>query len=285
MYYVYLLESKRSKQTYVGSTNNLYRRLDEHNQGKEISTKRYRPWQLVAYGAYLSEDDVREREQKLKSHGNAIKQFKNRCRRSFKNSAGFTLLELLAVIAIISLLANSVFASVYIARAKGRDTVRVTSLKMFAEALEMYHIDHGKYPGSDAGGNVRYGFCYYQYVNGSCGAPTVYGNPRLDNTASAGFLSSLYPEYINDSEWMDPFKPKLGDNSSFNCRYGAPRSEVFADNVQRYLLHCDLENSPDLEENDGGVNDDLYEIMHPAPWVCTDYVGGGQAPPCPGFGL
>jgi len=90
MFYVYLLESTKYKQTYIGSTNDLRRRLREHNDGLEISTRRYKPWRLVAYEAYQSEQDAREREKRLKSHGNAIKEFKKRARNSLKNGAGFT---------------------------------------------------------------------------------------------------------------------------------------------------------------------------------------------------
>jgi len=125
MYYVYLLESETSKETYVGSTTDLRRRLNEHNNGFEISTKRYMPWRLVAYEAYVSEDDAREREQKLKSHGNAMKMFKQRARRSFKNielsgtdnyvrnSAGFSTIELMIAFAIIALALTGVIVVVF----------------------------------------------------------------------------------------------------------------------------------------------------------------------------
>ena len=85
MYYVYLIKCKKHSETYLGSTNDLRRRLSEHNNGREISTKRYRPWRLVYYEAYRSEKDAREREMKLKSHGNAIRELKKRLQRSLKN--------------------------------------------------------------------------------------------------------------------------------------------------------------------------------------------------------
>ena len=107
MFYVYLLESTKYKQVYIGSTNDLRRRLREHNDGVEISTRRYKPWRLVSYEACQSEQDAREREKRLKSHGNANKEFKKRARNSFKNGAGFTLIETLIYLAIVAVAVGS----------------------------------------------------------------------------------------------------------------------------------------------------------------------------------
>lgn len=78
MYYVYILKSKIREEIYIGSTNNLKRRLKEHNSGMETSTKRYAPWELYYYEAYLSENLARLREKKLKHNGNAIRELKKR---------------------------------------------------------------------------------------------------------------------------------------------------------------------------------------------------------------
>ncbi len=48
-YYVYILKSKSSTKHYVGQTNNLERRLMEHNSGKSTYTKKYIPWEIVYY--------------------------------------------------------------------------------------------------------------------------------------------------------------------------------------------------------------------------------------------
>jgi putative endonuclease len=69
-----------NNQLYIGSTNNLRRRLAEHNDGKELSTKRYLPWELIYYEAFFEETLARNREKKLKYHGNAIKELKKRLR-------------------------------------------------------------------------------------------------------------------------------------------------------------------------------------------------------------
>jgi len=111
MYYVYFIKSKIYNKTYIGSTNNLRRRFSEHNNGLETSTRRYKPWRLIYYEAYRSEEDAREREMKLKKHGNAVKELKKRIQRSIKNGAGFTLAEILVSIFIIILLSGIIFAN------------------------------------------------------------------------------------------------------------------------------------------------------------------------------
>jgi len=50
-YYVYVLESKEHKEHYIGYTLNLKKRVEEHNHGKNTSTKRYKPWVLIYYEA------------------------------------------------------------------------------------------------------------------------------------------------------------------------------------------------------------------------------------------
>ena len=47
MYYVYLLFSKQYNKTYIGITNNLDRRLKQHNNGYHAYTKRYIPWFIL----------------------------------------------------------------------------------------------------------------------------------------------------------------------------------------------------------------------------------------------
>jgi len=69
-----------------------------------------------------------------------------------KKSKGFTLIELLVVIAIIGILATIVLVSLNSARAKARDSRRVSDLRQIALALEMYYDDNTTtgYPGTVA---------------------------------------------------------------------------------------------------------------------------------------
>ncbi len=89
MYYVYLLRSLDSDDTYVGFSSDLRRRFQEHQQGKNHSTRLHK-WRLAYYEAYQSEDDARRRERAFKQHGNALAHLKKRASESIKNpkSAG-----------------------------------------------------------------------------------------------------------------------------------------------------------------------------------------------------
>ncbi|MEW6195074.1 MAG: GIY-YIG nuclease family protein [Bacteroidota bacterium] len=47
MYFVYILQSFTSKKYYVGQTDNLERKLQQHNSGYSKSTKGGIPWELA----------------------------------------------------------------------------------------------------------------------------------------------------------------------------------------------------------------------------------------------
>ena len=61
-------------------------------------------------------------------------------------SSGFTLIEMLVVIAIISMLAGQLLPSLSIAREKGRQANCINNLKQFSLAIEMYSQDYSDYP-------------------------------------------------------------------------------------------------------------------------------------------
>lgn len=82
MFYVYIIQSKKDNNLYVGSTNNLRKRFKEHNSGKVNSTKHRIPFNLKYYESYTSEKDARKREQGLKLDGRALAQLKSRIKES-----------------------------------------------------------------------------------------------------------------------------------------------------------------------------------------------------------
>ena len=85
MFYVYLIKSKKDRDLYTGSTNDLKRRLLEHNKGLNLSTKHRGPFELVYYEAYKSEEDARIREHNLKLRANALNQLKRRTSKSLQD--------------------------------------------------------------------------------------------------------------------------------------------------------------------------------------------------------
>jgi putative endonuclease len=84
MFYVYVLKSSKDEELYIGSTNDLKRRLKEHQNGESFSTKLRRPFELIYYEAYKIEKDARLREQALKLRGNARRFLKDRIKESLK---------------------------------------------------------------------------------------------------------------------------------------------------------------------------------------------------------
>jgi putative endonuclease len=64
---VYILSSIMDKNLYVGSTNNIRRRLTEHNSGKVDSTKSRIPFSLEAYIAVKDQAKTIELEQYFKT--------------------------------------------------------------------------------------------------------------------------------------------------------------------------------------------------------------------------
>ncbi|RJQ31877.1 MAG: GIY-YIG nuclease family protein [Actinobacteria bacterium] len=67
MYYVYVLQSQKNYSFYIGYTSDLRKRLSEHNAGKSLATKPFRPYKLIYYEAFLDINDAKEREIYLKS--------------------------------------------------------------------------------------------------------------------------------------------------------------------------------------------------------------------------
>lgn len=63
-------------------------------------------------------------------------------------TAAFTLVELVAVITIIALIAGIISLQVQKAIAKSRDARRIADIKMIADALRAYYLDYGRYPGN-----------------------------------------------------------------------------------------------------------------------------------------
>lgn len=80
MFYTYVIQSAKSHRWYTGSTEDLRKRLKQHNDKKSTWTKNNVPWQLIYYEACLNEEDARSREKYLKT-GMGKRYLNNRLRR------------------------------------------------------------------------------------------------------------------------------------------------------------------------------------------------------------
>ena len=67
MFYAYILISSKFHKFYFGSTNDLKKRLGQHNNGEVKSTRPFMLWELSWYGAFETEKEARNFEIYLKS--------------------------------------------------------------------------------------------------------------------------------------------------------------------------------------------------------------------------
>ena len=67
MYYVYVLLSEKDSNFYIGFSENVEQRLDEHNAGKNVSTKLRRPFKLIYCEGHTAKSDALRRESYFKT--------------------------------------------------------------------------------------------------------------------------------------------------------------------------------------------------------------------------
>ncbi len=68
MYYTYVLQSEKDGNFYVGFTEDLKQRFEQHQKGSVDSTKGRRPFKLIYYEACIDRHDATNREKHLKTH-------------------------------------------------------------------------------------------------------------------------------------------------------------------------------------------------------------------------
>lgn len=74
-YWVYLLRSRKDGQFYIGQTDNLERRVLQHNTGKVRSTRTRMPFDLIGAEAHETREQARFREYDLKHHSDKKRAF------------------------------------------------------------------------------------------------------------------------------------------------------------------------------------------------------------------
>ena len=65
--FLYILKSVEYSKTYVGITDNLERRLSEHNTGQSTYTSKYTPWKIIYTESCDSMSEAHTREKYFKS--------------------------------------------------------------------------------------------------------------------------------------------------------------------------------------------------------------------------
>lgn len=67
MFFVYILKSINYSKTYTGRTENLEKRLKEHNAGYNLFSKRYKPWRVIYFEEVDSLQNSIDKEKYFKS--------------------------------------------------------------------------------------------------------------------------------------------------------------------------------------------------------------------------
>ncbi len=75
MWHVYILKSEKIDRFYTGYTENLERRLKEHNHGKTCSLKAYLPLRIIYSEEFPTKQEAFRRELQIKKYkgGEAFK--------------------------------------------------------------------------------------------------------------------------------------------------------------------------------------------------------------------
>jgi len=67
MYYVYALQSEKTGHIYIGMTQDIKKRIHQHNSGNSGWTKKYRPWKLIHLETQPDSKTARQKEKYYKT--------------------------------------------------------------------------------------------------------------------------------------------------------------------------------------------------------------------------
>ncbi|MBU2543676.1 type II secretion system GspH family protein [Patescibacteria group bacterium] len=159
-----------------------------------------------------------------------------------KRNAGFTLIEITVVMAIIGVLAALAIGSYKSSQIKARDTQRKNDLKQISSSLEAYYNDKGQYPissvsyeinGCADGDTCSWGDAWVDESNTTYmveipSDPKDYLNYYYE---SDGIFYQFYARLEND---LDHQVPVLADSPAnygiscgdSNCNYGVSSSNI-----------------------------------------------------------
>lgn len=118
---------------------------------------------------------------------------------------GFTMVELIVVLAIITLLASAIFVQLQSGRTRARDAEREQEIKTLQNSLALYANNNGKYPPSNQG--------LLPYAS----SPLTGDDIVSQDLKSTGTLSSVPTDPMNSGNYI--YKYSSSDGSSYEITY------------------------------------------------------------------
>lgn len=109
--------------------------------------------------------------------------------------SGFTIIELLVVVAIIGTIGAIVLVSLSESREHSRNTARISQIKEYQKAFDLYYSDKGHYP--KFGNNETATICLGDYDDNRCWAN---GTGFFERAAVNAEIAPLYMGRIPDGE-------------------------------------------------------------------------------------
>lgn len=180
-----------------------------------------------------------------------------------KKNLGFTLVELLIVIAIIGIISTVATVSLNEARAKARDAKRLSDMAQITKALELYYTEYGEYPNPQCHDLAAIGGCNSITYNG----PGInYSSWIHDLTDNMGVEIPNDP--INNAEGLDPDDYYTGLPMVYIFTRAGSRS---ADYSNYYYLLFRLETGDQIDTCGGSYAGNPWGPT----WSC---IGGGNLP-------
>ncbi|MFH0853826.1 MAG: type II secretion system protein [bacterium] len=198
---------------------------------------------------------------------------------------GFTLIELLVVIAIIGILSGIGLVSLNGAREKARDAKRISDLRQYASALNIFYDNNGHYP-----------CCSPRFDDSSPSDPNQFLNGRNEYDEHYCPFNSLNSQggLLNGGILAIPLIDPMNDNSDPSVENRYFYHYVVSQDFQSYRLLTNFESrgNTSVEQDDGGFCSRQYEmIVGELCDTCSsryncfpsdlDGAAGGDYPGCP----